>query len=123
MQLLHENNFTTPRPIDTNRHAIVMSLVEGSPLCHIQRIGSQEEIKSLFEKALNMLVKLAQNGLIHGDYNEFNLITNEEVTKLTVIDFPQCISVNHPNADAYFNRDVECIYKFFDKMVQREISD
>jgi RIO kinase 2 len=51
------------------------------------------------------------------------LITNEEGTKLTVIDFPQCISVNHPNAEMYFNRDVECIYTFFDKMVQREISD
>lgn len=69
MQLLNENNFTTPRPIDTNRHAIVMSLVEGAPLCHIQRIGSQEEIKVLFEKARDMLVKFAENGLIHGDYN------------------------------------------------------
>lgn len=27
MQLLYQNNFTTPKPIDTNRHAIVMSLV------------------------------------------------------------------------------------------------
>jgi len=42
---------------------------------------------------------------------------------LTVIDFPQCVSVGHPNADMYFSRDVECIYKFFDKMVQREISE
>jgi RIO kinase 2 len=59
MQLLHENNFTTPRPIDTNRHAIVMSLVEGSSLCHVQRIGTQKEIKSLFEKALAMVVNFA----------------------------------------------------------------
>jgi RIO kinase 2 len=41
MQLLHENNFQTPRPIDTNRHAIIMSLVDGSPLCHVTRIGTQ----------------------------------------------------------------------------------
>lgn len=76
MQLLNENNFTTPKPIDTNRHAIVMSLVEGSPLCHITKISSQKEIKYLFEKAREMLIKFAENGLIHGDYNEFNLITN-----------------------------------------------
>ena len=100
-----------------------MSLVDGAPLCHVQRIDTQEEIRSLFEKALAMLVRFSENGLIHGDYNEFNLISNEEGTKLTVIDFPQCISVSHPNADMYFNRDVECVYKFFDKMVQREISD
>jgi RIO kinase 2 len=69
-----------------------------------------------------MVIKFVENGLIHGDYNEFNLITNDQGTELTVIDFPQCISVNHPNADAYFNRDVECIYTFFDKMVKRELN-
>lgn len=69
MQLLHQNDFQTPKPIDTNRHAIVMSLVEGMPMCHIQRIGTQNEIKELFEKARNMLIRFAENGLIHGDYN------------------------------------------------------
>jgi RIO kinase 2 len=59
MQLLHQNDFQTPRPIDSNRHAIVMSLIDGSPLCHIQRIGTQEEIKSLFEKSRQMLVRFA----------------------------------------------------------------
>ncbi len=69
MQLLYQNDFPTPKPIDTNRHAIVMSLVDGLPLCHIQRIGSQEEIKSLFEKAREIVIRFAENGLIHGDYN------------------------------------------------------
>jgi RIO kinase 2 len=41
MQLLHAHQFPTPTPIDTNRHAILMSLVDGDTLCHIQRITSQ----------------------------------------------------------------------------------
>jgi RIO-like serine/threonine protein kinase len=41
MQLLYQNDFVTPKPIDTNRHAIVMSLVDGDTLCHIQRISTQ----------------------------------------------------------------------------------
>jgi RIO kinase 2 len=106
MQLLHQNNFPTPKPIDTNRHAILMSLVDGDTLCHIQRITSQAEIRSIFEKTLEMLIRFAKNGLIHGDFNEFNLMVNADGTKLTVIDFPQCISVKHPNAGSYFNRDV-----------------
>ena len=56
MQLLYQNNFTTPKPIDTNRHAIVMSLMDGEPLCHIQRIQTQQEIKIIFEKARNMVI-------------------------------------------------------------------
>lgn len=106
MQMLYQEGFPTPRPIDTNRHATLMSLVDGDTLCHIQRMTSQKEIASLFERTLQMLVKFAQNGLIHGDYNEFNLMVDSTGTKLTVIDFPQCISVKHPNASTYFNRDV-----------------
>lgn len=77
----------------------------------------------MFEQSLKILVMFAQNGLIHGDYNEFNLISNHDCTKLTVIDFPQCISRNHPNADTYFNRDVECVYKYFDRMAERTASE
>eukprot|EP00967_Tisochrysis_lutea_P027844 scaffold32358_cov31-Tisochrysis_lutea.AAC.2 len=32
---------------------------------------------------------------------------------VTLIDFPQMISTSHPNADYYFNRDVECVRTFF----------
>jgi RIO kinase 2 len=34
---------------------------------------------------------------------------------LIVIDFPQVVSVDHINAEYYFDRDVECIYQFFKK--------
>ncbi|KAL4400000.1 Serine/threonine-protein kinase Rio2 [Malassezia pachydermatis] len=32
-----------------------------------------------------------------------------------LIDFPQMVSIQHPNADYYFNRDVECVRRFFRK--------
>lgn len=32
-----------------------------------------------------------------------------------MIDFPQMVSVSHRNAQMYFDRDVECIFKFFRK--------
>jgi RIO-like serine/threonine protein kinase len=70
-----------------------------------------------------MLVKFAQNGLIHGDYNEFNLMVDSTGTKLTVIDFPQCISVNHPNAASYFYRDLECLYVYFSKLAQKSFEE
>ena len=30
-----------------------------------------------------------------------------------MIDFPQMVSVDHPNAEFYFQRDVQCIVNFF----------
>ena len=39
----------------------------------------------------------AEHGLVHGDFNEFNLMANEE-EEITVIDFPQMTSTTHPNA-------------------------
>jgi len=48
MQILYEDGFPTPRPIDTNRHAIVMSLIDGDPLCNVKKIGQQCSVKQIF---------------------------------------------------------------------------
>ena len=100
-----------------------MSLIDGDTLCHIQRITSQSEIAHIFEQTLEVLVRFAKYGLIHGDYNEFNLMVDSTGTKLTVIDFPQCISIKHPNASTYFNRDVECLYVYFNKMAEKSYEE
>jgi serine/threonine-protein kinase RIO1 len=61
---------------------------------------------------MNLLVKLASYGLIHCDFNEFNLMIDDEC-KLTLIDFPQIVSTKHVNGKEYFDRDVECVRVFF----------
>ena len=62
---------------------------------------------------MNMVVDLARHGLIHGDFNEFNLIFNDANRTFTLIDFPQMVSTSHENAEGYFDRDVECVARFF----------
>lgn len=61
---------------------------------------------------MELIDRFAEHGLIHGDFNEFNIMINQD-SEITVIDFPQCVSINHLNAEDYFDRDVECIYTFF----------
>jgi len=46
---------------------------------------------------IDLVIKLAEHGLVHGDYNEFNLMIDDE-ENLTMIDFPQMVSTSHPNA-------------------------
>lgn len=61
-----------------------------------------------------MIIRFAEHGLVHGDFNEFNLMINED-EHVTVIDFPQMVSTSHENAQFYFARDVKCIQTFFTK--------
>ncbi|XP_020042064.1 serine/threonine-protein kinase RIO2 isoform X1 [Castor canadensis] len=111
MKALYERKFPVPKPVDYNRHAVVMELMNGYPLCQIHHV---EDPASVYDEAMELIVKLANHGLIHGDFNEFNLILDKD-DHITMIDFPQMVSTSHPNAEWYFDRDVKCIRDFFMK--------
>lgn len=53
--------------------------------------------EKVYKTLMGLIIKLAEHGLVHGDFNEFNLMIDDE-SKVTMIDFPQMISTNHPNA-------------------------
>ncbi|XP_033349490.1 serine/threonine-protein kinase RIO2 isoform X1 [Bombus vosnesenskii] len=109
MKALFDRGFPVPKPIDLNRHCVVMELVEGGPLCGVYRL---DDVESLYDELMNLIVKLGNHGVIHGDFNEFNImITNSG--KPILIDFPQMISTEHVDAETYFERDVNCVRDFF----------
>ncbi|SOV05507.1 related to RIO2 protein [Ustilago sp. UG-2017a] len=218
MKILHQHGFPVPQPIDQARHCIVMSFIDAFPLRQIA-VLPPDQIPLLYSALMKLIVRLARAGLIHGDFNEFNLLIREvanpsddeyesdsgraqpakvsqpkststrqqleaqqkqpgleaelgegqeiergkgvqrivapaslQVTDdsedqhlqedseeeeeddqedaasdgqvhlgddVTVepilIDFPQMVSINHENAEYYFDRDVECVRRFFRK--------
>ncbi|NXG49712.1 RIOK2 kinase, partial [Psilopogon haemacephalus] len=116
MKALHDRDFPVPKPVDFNRHAVVMELIDGYPLCQVHQL---EDPASVYSELMDLIVKLASHGLIHGDFNEFNLILDNE-DRVTMIDFPQMISTSHANAEWYFDRDVNCIKEFFKKRFSYE---
>ncbi|NXL48417.1 RIOK2 kinase, partial [Podilymbus podiceps] len=116
MKALHDRKFPVPKPVDHNRHAVVMELIDGYPLCQVRQM---EDPASVYSELMDLIVKLANHGLIHGDFNEFNLMLNSD-DHITVIDFPQMISTSHANAEWYFDRDVNCIKEFFKKRFNYE---
>jgi RIO kinase 2 len=111
MRCLSAHGFPTPRPIDHNRHVVAMSRVAGCPMSQI-KTGRLEGAEGVFLECLSILKRLAAHGLIHCDLNEFNLMLDENLA-LTLIDFPQMVSVSHPNASDLFDRDLGCLVKFF----------
>ncbi|KAH8809076.1 RIO1 family-domain-containing protein [Xylogone sp. PMI_703] len=126
LSALRESNFPVPEPISQSRHTIVMSLIDAFPL---RQISNVPDPATLYAELISMILRLAQHGLIHGDFNEFNILIKEEtvetqkgketeeIIKLVpiLIDFPQMVSVDHANAEYYFDRDVNCIKRFFDR--------
>lgn len=109
MKALEEHGFPVPNAVDCNRHCVIMSLVQGYPLVQVKQLQNPHTV---FETIIGLIVRLAEHGLIHCDFNEFNIMIDDD-EKVTVIDFPQMVSVSHRNAQMYFDRDVECIFKFF----------
>ncbi len=126
MTALRENGFPVPEPLAQTRHTIVMSLINAFPM---RQITSVPDPASLYAELMDMILRLAQYGLIHGDFNEFNILIKDEMkiegsgdekteTQILtpiLIDFPQMVSVDHANAEFYFDRDVNCIKRFFQR--------
>lgn len=94
MKALYARNFPTPVPIEANRHGIVMSLVKAYPMCHVKSLNDPEKI---YHELIAHIIRFAEHGLVHGDFNEFNLMISEE-HEITIIDFPQMTSTSHSNA-------------------------
>lgn len=52
---------------------------------------------ALYEELMNLILKLANNGVIHSDFNEFNIMIDDN-EKPILIDFPQMVSIQHEEA-------------------------
>lgn len=126
MTALREAGFPVPEPLSQSRHTIVMSLIDAFPMRQISKVPNPA---TLYAELIAMILRLAQHGLIHGDFNEFNILVREESNTATagteqeenitlipiLIDFPQMVSMDHVNAEYYFDRDVNCIKRFFER--------
>lgn len=82
---------------------------------------SVEDVEELFDDLMNLIVQFGNLGVVHSDFNEFNIMISDE-GKPVIIDFPQMISTSHPDAKLYFDRDVSCIREFFRRRFDFESS-
>ena len=124
MKALYSAGFPVPEPLAQSRHTIVMQLIDAFPL---RQITTVPDPAGLYAELIGLILRFAGVGLIHGDFNEFNILIREDkardeetgrervVLTPSVIDFPQTLSVDHPNAEMYFDRDVACIKRYFQR--------
>lgn len=158
LSALYKHGFPTPVPVDWSRHCIVMEYIHGRPLDQLHPEDWQAESRDhllniaqfLYSVLMRLLVRLGEHGLIHGDFNEFNIMVKEEFvddpekymrddederdaastdalsrarSPVIMIDFPQMVSTAHTNAQELFERDVNCLRVFFSRRFGFEPSE
>lgn len=108
---------SVPKPLDQNRHAIVMELAKGSLLSKTKLVDPEWYL----DEILKQVKTTYSRGVIHADLSEYNIFVSEEGVQL--IDWPQYVILEHPHADEILERDVSNILTHFSRKynIKREL--
>lgn len=102
-----------PEFIARDRHAVLMSKVDGMMLHHC-RTGDIKTPKGLLLEILqNLKAAYTKGKMVNGDVSEFNILFDGESP--WIIDWPQYLPTTHPNARELLTRDIEKPVSFFRK--------
>jgi len=108
-----------PRPVDHNRHAIVMEKIDGVELSRTKL--EDEQVLPILDLALEQIQTAYRQGFVHADMSEYNLFVTDE--GVTVFDWPQAVPTDHENADELLTRDAENLVGYFQRKYPRLTDD
>ena len=111
-----------PTPIAVERNVLVMELV-GLVEDRARRLAevTVENPETAYEVVREYMRRLHSGGLIHGDLSEYNMIIHDG--ELVIIDLGQAVTVHHPNASDFLQRDCENVSSFFRRQGMEVTSD
>jgi RIO kinase 2 len=112
-------DISLPKPIDQNRHTIVMEVAKGSELSKTKVLDPEWYL----DEILKQIQLIYSKGIIHNDLSEYNIFVSDEGVQ--IIDWPQYITKDHPHAEELLRRDIENVVNHFSKkyMVKRDVDE
>ncbi|WP_254769115.1 serine/threonine-protein kinase RIO2 [Salinilacihabitans rarus] len=110
---------SVPRPIDQNRHAIVMEKMPGVELSRAKL--EDEQVVGVLELLLGEIARAREAGYVHADMSEYNVFVAEE--GVTIFDWPQAVPTDHANAAEFLRRDVRNLLGYFRRKYPRAVPD
>jgi RIO kinase 2 len=116
LSTLYPKGVSVPKPIRQNRHVIVMSIIEGAELYYLEIPNPR---KVLDEILFNTKKAYKDAGIIHADLSPYNIIVQLD-EHILIIDWPQYVTVRHPNAEQLLQRDVQNVLSFFRRKLKLE---
>jgi RIO kinase 1 len=102
----------TPEPIAVERNVLVMEYL-GTEEGRARRLSEVhiENPQMAFDVVKEYMRRLYDAGLVHGDLSEYNVVFHEG--QLYIIDLGQAVTVYHPNAEEFLERDCRNVANFF----------
>ncbi|WP_101295522.1 serine/threonine-protein kinase RIO2 [Halegenticoccus soli] len=110
---------SVPRPVDHNRHAIVMDKLEGVELARTKLDSTQ--VVGVLDLVLREVATAYEEGFVHADMSEYNVAVSER--GVTIFDWPQAVPTDHDNARELLERDVSNLVRYFRRKHPAEVSD
>jgi RIO kinase 1 len=103
-----------PRPVAVERNVLVMEYI-GTLDGRAKRLAevSIENPETAYEVVREYVRRLYDAGLVHGDLSEYNIVVHDG--HMVVIDLGQAVTVHHPNARDFLERDCENVAAFFSR--------
>ncbi|OYT53082.1 hypothetical protein B6U66_00215 [Candidatus Bathyarchaeota archaeon ex4484_135] len=105
-----------PEPIDIEKNVLVMEFIgqDGIPAPLIKEV-ELDDPEGVFWKLMEYVRKLYQEAeLVHGDLSEYNVMIWEDEPVL--FDLSQAVTLDHPMAEFFLERDLRNILRYFSKL-------
>lgn len=112
LNLLFPKKVAVPEPLSQNRHVVAMGMIEGAELGNWKKLTRPERI--LREILRNVRKAYLKAGVIHADLSEYNIILKPN-KHILMIDWPQYVTKQHPNAEELLKRDVQNVLRYFER--------
>jgi RIO kinase 2 len=110
LKLLEPHDIAAPKLMARNRHILVISMIEGAELYRYPTISNPRAV--LQEILDNVRLAYQKAKIIHADLSPYNIILQPNM-HILIIDWPQYVRTDHPNAQKLLRRDLENVLKFF----------
>jgi len=121
LRLVQSAGVSAPKPLHRNRHVLVMSYIDGYNLADIDDLDDPE---GFLEDILLNVRRALSAGVIHTDLSEFNIVIQSD-GEVLLIDWPQFVHADHPNADTLLRRDLQNVLRYFSRKfdVERSVEE
>ncbi len=110
LKLVYPQGVAVPEPVAHNRHVLVMGMIEGAELAKWKKIANPKKV--LKEILRNVRKAYLKAGVIHADLSDYNVIVKPDM-HILIIDWPQYVMKDHPNAEQLLTRDITNILQYF----------
>jgi RIO-like serine/threonine protein kinase len=92
-----------------------MGIIEGTELAKWRGLPHPERV--LRETLRNIRKSYVKAGVIHADLSEYNILMKRDI-HILIIDWPQAVTVEHPNARELLMRDLKNVLGFFSRRLR-----